>query len=359
MANDNHERDLPDTPGNEELKSRFRTIVHLAATIAGLYVCYLMAQPFFPAFAWALTLAILFYPLYLKMEKRWKSQGIAALVTVLIAAAIVSIPMVLLTERLITEANKAVAIVKTVTESDEWLHTLLSHPSLAPFGRLIEEHLDIQGVIGGAASWLTNLGASFVKISTVKIVLFLITFYMLFYFLRDRTIVLRSLRDLSPLSAREMSRFFVLAADTVHATFYGTVVVAAIQGALGGLMFWWLGLPAPLLWGVIMGMLAVVPVLGAFVIWIPAALYLALDGRWVSSLVLVSWGTVVVGGIDNLIYPILVGNRLKLHTLPAFISIVGGLLVFGASGIILGPLALTATLFLLEIWHSRVSASPP
>jgi predicted PurR-regulated permease PerM len=150
-----------------------------------------------------------------------------------------------------------------------------------------------------------------------------------------------------------MDRLFSRVGDTVHATMYGTLAVAAIQGTLGGLMFWWLGLPAPLLWGLVMGVLAVVPVLGAFVVWIPATLFLALDGSWGKALILAFWGGVVVGGIDNVIYPILVGNRLKLHTIPAFMAIIGGLIVFGPSGLILGPVTLTVTVLLLEIWQHR------
>lgn len=126
-----------------------------------------------------------------------------------------------------------------------------------------------------------------------------------------------------------------------------------MQGTLAGLMFWWLGLPASLLWGIVMGLLAVVPVLGAFVVWIPAAAFLALDGSWEKALLLTLWGGVVVAGIDNLLYPILIGNRLKMHTVLAFISLVSGLIVFGHSGLILGPVIVTVTLLLLEIWCRR------
>ena len=121
-------------------------------------------------------------------------------------------------------------------------------------------------------------------------------------------------------------------------------------------MFWWLGLPAPLLWGVVMALLAVVPVLGAFVVWIPAALFLAMEGSWGKALILTVWGAVVVGTIDNLLRPFLVGKRLKLHTILAFISVVGGLILFGPAGLILGPVALTVTTVLLEIWRSRTAA---
>jgi predicted PurR-regulated permease PerM len=184
----------------------------------------------------------------------------------------------------------------------------------------------------------------------------LLTFYLLFYFLRDRHRALNSLRALAPLSSGETDRLFERVTTTIHATVYGTLVVATVQGSLGGLIFWMLGLPAPLLWGLVMGLLAIIPVLGAFIIWIPAAIWLASQGMWGKALILTGWGAVVVGGIDNLIYPILVGNRLHQHTIIAFISLVGGLIFFGSSGIILGPLSVTLTLLLLEIWHDRKPA---
>jgi predicted PurR-regulated permease PerM len=123
-------------------------------------------------------------------------------------------------------------------------------------------------------------------------------------------------------------------------------------------MFWALGLPTPLLWGLVMGLLSIVPVLGAFIVWIPAAVLLALDGSWVRALILAVWGGIVVGGIDNVLRPMFVGNRLRLHTIPAFISIIGGLLLFGAPGFILGPLAATTTLLVVEFWMRRADSIP-
>lgn len=117
-------------------------------------------------------------------------------------------------------------------------------------------------MVNTAASWLTGAAASFVQGSVLQLIGIVLTFYILFYFLRDRSAVLESLRSLSPLSGAEMNRVFDGVADTVHATLYGTLAVAVVQGTLGGLMFWWLGLP----------------VLGAFVIWIPAAIFLVLEG---------------------------------------------------------------------------------
>ncbi|MBC8145153.1 MAG: AI-2E family transporter, partial [bacterium] len=128
------------------------------------------------------------------------------------------------------------------------------------------------------------------------------------------------------------------------------------QGTLGGLMFWWLGLPLPLLWGVVMGLLAIVPILGAFVIWVPAAIFLVMQGDIWQAVVLAVWGTVVIGLVDNLLYPALVGNKLRLHTLPVFFSIVGGLFVFGACGLIIGPVVLAVADGLVDVWRLRMDA---
>ena len=161
-----------------------------------------------------------------------------------------------------------------------------------------------------------------------------------------------------PLKKPETEHLLRRVAETVHATVYGTLAVAAVQGTLGGLMFWALGLPTPLLWGLVMGLLSIVPVLGAFIVWIPAAILLLLDGSWIRAGILAAWGGLVVGGIDNVLRPMFVGNRLRLHTIPAFISIVGGLLVFGAPGFILGPLAATMTMLFIEFWTHHEAASP-
>jgi predicted PurR-regulated permease PerM len=108
-----------------------------------------------------------------------------------------------------------------------------------------------------------------------------------------------------------------------------------------------------LLWGAVMALLSVVPVFGAFIVWIPAAIFLAATGSVGKALILTVWGTVVVGLIDNLLYPMLVGDRLRLHTAAVFVAIVGGLALFGASGLVLGPVILAVTQALIDIWRRR------
>lgn len=341
---------------NDWSPGQARMLVLLAATIVGIYVCYLLVAPFLPALAWALTLAVAFDPVHRWSEARLKRSSLSATVSVLVVVVVVVVPGLFVAERLIEEGARGAVAIRTAIESGEWQRGVESHPRVAPLVDWIGRQLDLPSLIGGAISWLTNTTASLVRGSIAQAIGFLLTFYFLFYFLRDRQVALTSLMHLSPLSEDEWRELTSRATDTIYATVYGTIVCSLVQGTLGGLMFWWLGLPTPLLWGVIMGLLAIVPVFGAFVVWIPAAVALALEGHWGQALILTAWGSVVVGGIDNVLYPILVGNRLRLHTIPAFVSVVGGLVVFGASGVVLGPLAVTTTLALLEIWRGRASA---
>jgi predicted PurR-regulated permease PerM len=322
----------------------------MAVTVAGLYLCYRLAAPFIPAMAGALALAVLFAPMHRRLEARLGAGNIAAGVSVLVVALLVAVPLVLIASRLIDEVARGAQAVQALIDSGSWRVVFDRHPLLAPVGQWLDKQLDLRAVVAPAVSWLTSAGASLLQGSVLQVIGAVLVFYLLFYMLRDRAAALQALRSLSPLSGEDMSRLFSDVSDTVHATVYGTLIVAAVQGALGGLMFWWLGLPEPLLWGVVMGALAVVPVLGAFIVWVPVAIFLALEGHIGQALLLAAWGAVVVGGIDNVLYPMLVGQRLKMHTLVAFVSIVGGLIVFGPSGLILGPVVFTVTRLLLQIW---------
>lgn len=128
-----------------------------------------------------------------------------------------------------------------------------------------------------------------------------------------------------------------------------------MQGTLGGLVFWWLDLPSPLLWGVVMGLLSMLPMLGTALVWVPAAGFLALSGDVDKALILVAFGTFIIGVVDNLLYPLLVKGPMRLHTVPVFIAVLGGLFAFGATGIVLGPLILAVALALLDIWQRRMA----
>lgn len=340
----------PDTRGF------MRTLVLLLATAFGIYLCYRMALPFVPALAWGLALAVLFAPLQHWLETKLKNHSLAAATALVLIGLIVVVPITFVGQQLVVQAAQGADLIQTKIAAGEWRHTLAAKPQLAALADKLEQQLDLPGTAKEIATAISTVAASIVKGSVYQVLGVVLTFYLLFFFLRDRGVVLQSLRALSPLNEREMDQLFLRVSDTIHATVYGTLAVSSVQGLLGGLMFWWLGLSAPLLWGVVMALLAVVPMIGAFIVWIPASLFLLLEGSWGKALILAIWGMFVVGTVDNLLRPILVGNRLKLHTVLAFLSVVGGLIVFGSAGLILGPVTLTITTVLLNIWSDR---SPP
>ena len=345
--------ETPPAGGGEVPWKPIDSIVLLAATIGGIYVCYLLAVPFLPPLTLAVVLAVLFASCHRTIEERLRRPNLSALLSVGVLAIVVVGPATLIAERLVNEAAKGATVFQAQIAGGAWRRSIEGHPRIAAAGKWVEQQFDLPAIFGNIAAWLTNTGASLVQGSVALLISVVLTFYLLFYFLRDRRAILDTIRNLLPLSRAETDGLFGQIVDTIHATIYGTVVVAIVQGALGGSMFWWLGLPAPLLWGLVMGLLAIVPVLGAFIVWIPASIFLALDGSWEKAVILALWGGVVVAGIDNVLYPMLVGNRLKLHTVPAFISFVGGLALFGPAGIILGPMAVTITMMLLSIWRIR------
>ncbi|MFA6291082.1 MAG: AI-2E family transporter [Victivallales bacterium] len=330
-----------------------RTLVLMAASVLGVYLCFRMALPFLPAVFWALTLAVLFSPFQRWLESRRMRPTVAAAVTVTVALLIVAVPATLVGRQLVQQAANGADLINTKVASGELRRAIEAQPHLASFANRIGRHVDLPGTVKTLAGLLTTVAGTIVKGSVVQMIGFCITFYLLFFFLRDRTAALQSLRGLSPLSEEETDRLFARIADTIYAIVYGTLVVAGLQGFLGGLMFWWLGLPLPLFWGVVMALLALVPALGVFVVWIPAALILLLEGSWGRALILSLWGGLVVGSVDNLLRPVLVGSRLKFHTILIFMSVFGGLLLFGPSGLIMGPVILTVITVLLESWRSR------
>lgn len=347
------EREVQAIAVNDDWGSRahVHTLVMLALTLIALYLCMRMTAPFLSSLAWALALAVLVLPLHRRLEARFKSANVAAALAVAAAAVIVVVPVILVSWSMLDELVNGAALVQARVESGVWRDLFAGHGQLLSIADWVDREFKLPATVKDTAGQLTGMASALVRNSVLQLVELMLTFYVLYYFLRDRRKALNWIRFLSPLSEAQMGRLYVRVGDTLHATLYGTFVVAMVQGALGGLMFWALGLPAPLLWGVVMGLLAIVPVLGAFIVWIPAAAYLFLSGHPGQALLLATWGTLVVGGIDNLLYPMLVGQRIHLHTVLVFISIVGGLYVFGAAGLILGPVVLTTTTVLLEVWR--------
>jgi predicted PurR-regulated permease PerM len=336
-------------------RSRGKLVVVSAATIVCLYLSYRLAQPFMPALVWAVTGAVITHRLVGWIGRwigspRWRA-----------AAAVTIVVVVLFTPAIGLVYFAAIQVGQSLENVDpnqalaEWQEAIDDSPRLATAWQRISQHFNVAGTAGQLTERAREFVTAFVAGSMYSLLQALLAVFVLYFLYRDEGYILTNVKRLSPLTENETNRLLKRLADTVHATIFGTVVVAIVQGTLGGLIFWWLGLPAPVLWGTVMALLAMIPYLGAFAVWGPAAVFLFANGDWGKGLVLVAWGTVVVGLIDNLIYPMLVGSRLRQHTVITFVAIVGGIALFGASGIVLGPVIASLTFFLLEVWRQRTS----
>lgn len=335
------------------IRYNISSAILLVGIVFGLYLCYRLTIPFLSPLVWSFTLAVLFRPLCARLRGAWGSQTASASATVVTVAIVVVIPAIFVFSAMLAEAVRGAGLLSSAVESGTWRNVLETHPWLAPAAAWLDERINLPDLVGTTTTWLTTWSASLLRGSFAGFVNLLLTFYFLFYFLRDGQSARIVLQHLLPFTPPEFAKLSERVENTVRATVYGTVIVAALQGTLGGLVFWWLGIPAPLTWGVVMGLLAVVPFLGAFVVWAPVAIYLALAGQWGSAILLTLWGTAVIGLIDNVLYPVLVGSRLMMHTVPAFIAVVGGVILFGAHGLVLGPLVITVSIVMLHIWRER------
>ena len=335
-----------------ELRRR-RTLA--ALTLLALALSVAAAAPFLPALIWALTLAIVAQPLQRLIGRRVRHAGARAGLTTALLAALVLIPTIAVVPLVANEAAGAWEELRSESVQSRVAQLVHAHPALAPLVDWLRRHLPAgPEVAARVAAMVPGLMTGSVWIGLQ----WLIAFFATFYLLRDGEPMRRWVGQALPMPAAQFQRLQQRAAEVVEASVVGSLSVAAVQGALGGLMFWMLGLPAPLLWGLVMALLSVLPVMGAALVWIPAALFLALEGDWQKALILVAWGGIAVGLIDNLLYPMLVSRKLRLHTLPVFVAILGGLLVFGASGLVLGPLVLAMAAELLLLWRQEGEAGP-
>jgi predicted PurR-regulated permease PerM len=335
-------------------RERARAIVFVLIAVIVAVLCWLVVEPVFGSLAWATAFAVVFLPVYRWLAKRLKRPSLAAGLTTLLVGIVLVAPTVLIGHQIAQEAVTASQTVKKSIEDDSWQKAVDRNPLVrSTFGwagvviDLKEQAARLSEHVPKLVQKLA-LGSLSIASGTVIALLFL------FFFLRDREEVLKTMRGLLPLSPEEDALMFKRIGDTLFAILFGTVVVAGVQGTLGGLMFWILDLPAPALWGCAMAAFAIVPMFGTAVIWLPAVAYLALEGHTGKAAILLAWGVLVISLIDNLLQPMIVEKRLHVHLVLVFISIVGGIYAFGGLGLILGPAILAVAVALLDIWRLRV-----
>jgi predicted PurR-regulated permease PerM len=329
--------------------------VPLAIVVAlALYLCFRILQPFLNVLLWAVVLAVVFNPVHTRVERRIASPGLAAALSTLLVLVTILAPITFITVAVIHESQ---AVATRLSSGDgEWLkvNAALLEPLLRPLSRFIDVETlrspefirdKLQTLSGSLAIGTVGVvGGLFSTIAQIFLVVF-----SLFYLLRDHEAIGRALYDLVPLEERQLTIVVTRTREVISASVSGKVLISALQGLLGCFIFWALGLPSAMLWGVVMFFLSMIPMAGAFLVWGPAAAFLLVTGAYVKGIVLIAFGGLIIGTIDNVLAPKLVGQRVAMHELLIFFAVLGGIQIFGVLGLILGPVVVAVTLALIGI----------
>jgi predicted PurR-regulated permease PerM len=329
----------------------------VVALVITLYLCWLMLRPFVGVISWAAVLVIVFYPVHKRILLWIRNPVLAAFISCALVILVILIPVALITLAVINELSGAMqnlqAAINYLLDPNSnlagpvlgWLNRFTGVSAAQSDEYLLEQLRGLTGSIAGRT--LGFLGG----VISVIVQMFFVIFTM-YYFFKDGDRISAAVRNLLPLEDSEADKIMLRAREVIDASVYGVIAVAIIQGTLGGLAFWVLGLPSAIIWGVAMTFLSMIPMLGAFIVWVPAAIYLAMTGHWTKAVLLVIWGTLVIGMIDNFLRPKLVGSRTRLHELLIFFAVLGGLSVFGVLGVVLGPVVLAIALALRDVFQA-------
>lgn len=304
--------------------------------------------PFYGAVFWSVILAIVFNPLHRRLERRFGTRSsLAALCSVLICIVIAVIPMVIVLGALVSEGADLVTRVQqhqydpgTVIQDlhaamPPWLDSALDRLGIGNFDALRDRLVNVvQQVSQFIATRALTFGSNTLRfVAGVGVML-----YVLFFLFRDGRAIGRNILACMPMSDAKNRALILKFAAVVRATVKGNIVIAVIQGTIGGVAFWLLGIQGALLWGALMIFLSLLPAVGSALVWLPAAIYLFATGSTGKGVILVLIGAGVIGLVDNLLRPKLVGADTKMPDYVILVSTLGGISIFGINGFVIGPL---------------------
>jgi predicted PurR-regulated permease PerM len=334
----------------------YRSAALAALTVGLVILCFLLALPFLSAIAWGVALAVIAWPLHRWIRSQIGNETFAAVVSTAIVATILLAAGLFIANQLLEEGAKATEQAKNVQAQGELKSKIASVPFFAPLISWMDRvGLDPETEVRKIITGYTKDFSSLAQGSVAAGIQFLAAIFILFYAFRDRWDFVHGLRDLLPLSRAETDRVMKGASDSIHANLYATLITSLTDSIILGSLFWWTGLPAPVLWTVTMFFLAFLPVVGAGLVWIPAAIYLLVTGNVLGGLTLFGAGAVTFVLVDNFLYAKLAAGKMRMHEVPALLAFFGGLAYFGFSGMVLGPATLAVTMAVIEVWKSRLS----
>lgn len=341
-------------------RQRLNVTVLLVLSGGAAFLLGRMLWPFVTAIISALVLAVLAYPAHVRLRKRIPHGPAAAFLSTAILLVLVVLPLAALSVALFNSiqshaglvADHVTTFLEPGGRARAWLDRISGYLGTGGDGveQTIRNQLEELGrfLAGRTVGILSGLGGGLVQAG--------VALFTLYYLLLDGRDLMTRVEEIIPLDDELTGTLMNRSREIIYATMYGNVVVAVAQGVTGGLAFWLLDVPGAVLWGSVIAVLGLVPVLGSPVVWGPAALFLFLQGEVVRSLLLVAAGTLIVSTVDNVLRATVVSGRAQLHPLVVFFSALGGILLFGVVGIFLGPVLFVLSLSIMEV--TRLALDP-
>jgi predicted PurR-regulated permease PerM len=345
----------------EKLPGYFLIVCLLAST----YLLLTILAPFVTVIFSAAVLSTAFYPVYKKIRNVMKGwERLAALATCLLVVLITVVPITVLTVMLTGEGVETYEMVESQIESGAWDKYLsfeegsfIDDAKIKLEGIVDIDELDIKGdilkVAQDLSSFLVAQTASVVTSVSSLLLNFFLMIFAMFYFFKDGEKIVLRIGEISPLPTVHENALFNQLGSMVKAIMLGVFLTAIAQGLVGGIGFAIAGISSPVFWGAAMAFFSLVPMIGTAVIWVPAAIILAVMGNYGFAIFIALWGIFAIGSIDNILRPILIGGKAHTYPLLTFFVILGGVFTMGFKGIIIGPLVLMALMSFLHIYETE------
>jgi len=341
-------------------RERVGTAIFFAVLVLLGYLVFRVFRPFLVPLGWAGVLVVIFNPVYSRMEKRWGATRAAAVCTLGVTLILI-VPELLLMTAFVREGVDAVrGLQKDVTEGQypwiqrawEWVQRYSPGGSAEDLPTLARDSAE------RVASFLASQAGAVLKNILVFLFDLVVVIFAMFYLFRDAGKILDAVRRALPFETAHREHMIAQARDLIFASVTSGLIVAVVQGTLGGILFAAVGIGAPVFWGVLMGFLSLLPVIGAWLVWVPAALWLLANGQVARGIILAALGVGLVSSVDNFLRPALISGRSRLNGLLIFISLIGGISVFGMLGVVLGPIVVASAASVLEAYTQREVAGP-
>jgi len=339
----------------------------LFLTLLSFYLLYLILSPFLEPIFWAIILAMILYPAFRKLHRLLKKREmLSALIMTLLVVLVIILPFSLLLISLVNEVMSAYhhveEMIATGSLKAHWekireiravnfvlmrLDRSFNLSQMDPLDLLLK---NLQKV----SNFLFSQSTKIIKGLSSFVIGFFFTLLSLYYLFKDGDHLFEGLKEIIPIPPKQRDLLIRRFQEMVNATMFGGLLIALIQGILGGLAFWVLGLPSPVLWGTAMALFSFIPIGGTALIWGPTSLILLITGSVLKGIILLLIGVFAISMVDNFLRPYLLSSRTNIHPLLLFFSVMGGIQAFGLIGVVVGPLIATLCLTLIEIYSQGI-----